>query len=307
MIRLTDAGRIPQAYGYARVSDQKQADHDESIPGQIARIEKFYEGHLQHLGVQWQGVEFDAFGVSASKIRLFNRPAGARLVAKMKPGDHIIFDKLDRAFRTMPDVALAIEWFKKQEMKVHFMELGTIDYTSIEGEMVIHMMGAVARAESAMKSRRVIERNEWARKCGRPTSGKAPLGTKIVRKGMGRKKTKILIWDVKVRAVMEEIVRLRAKNLSFAEISDIIERDLAAKNGRPFPAGKKISEFFKRQWNASRCRRAWMTYIYYRDHNIQDVCDIPKDLWPTVIAYGRKQGWVTRRYLNHEKNRLGEQ
>ncbi len=275
--------RIPQAYGYARVSDNKQASKEESINGQISRCEGYYRAMLEPKGIGWQGVKFDRMGVSASKTLFEQRPSGKVLMQSLCDGDHLIFDKPDRVWRSMVDFANLVDWFKKHNIFTHFVSLG-FDTSTAMGECMLTCFVAFAKLEADQLSERVLARNEQARRNGRPTSPHAPMGTSHTWVGHGASRHLAVMWNPGERALMAQIVRLRNEKTpprNWNKIADIIEMDLAAVNGRTFSK----SAFYKRAWSGLKAKNAFAMEMYYRDNNIDSVTEIPQHPVPTAIAY----------------------
>jgi len=273
--------RIPQAYCYARVSDKRQADRDESIPGQIERCENYYNCRLKPEGVQWQGAEFDSFGVSASKRTFTSRPAGIRLMQRVRSGDHLIFDKPDRVWRSLQDFCEVIEEFKRRDINVHFVSLG-LDTSTPMGMFALQILVAAAELEAKMNGLRQSESIRRRRRQGKKVGPYFPIGTQEAFSCRRTNKAKYLEWDPKARAVMAEIVRLRVEEkLSFAQISTRVERTICARTNRPF----STSVMFKRVWTPQRVEAGFYAEVYYRDNGITDVCDIPPKLAKTAKAY----------------------
>lgn len=280
--KAIDKSRVPQAYIYARVSDHRQAKKDESIPAQIDRCTEYYEYRIKPLGVELGGAEFDKMGMSAFKKPFDKRPAGKRLLQLLKPGDHVIFDKPDRACRKLRDFVNILHWFDKQSISVHFISLN-IDTSTPSGRCVIGIMGAVAQFESDLKRERTIERQHYARKHGRPISGHAAIGTKIIRAQKQKGGGKIVVWDHEMRSVMAKIVEMADSGKSFSTIADILEKRAAELNGRTFSK----SAFYQRLWTKERVRKCYRNEIFFRENDIHDVTDIPVCLREAVNEHFR--------------------
>ena len=80
-------------YGYIRVSTGEQAASGLGLEGQESAI----RGYAMQRGWQLDEIFIDA-GISGS-IAFSERPAGARLIGTLRPGDAVVAAKLDRAFR----------------------------------------------------------------------------------------------------------------------------------------------------------------------------------------------------------------
>src|SRR4030095_5726971 len=93
-------------YGYARVSTARQANEGESLDVQNRQIEGYC--HMHGFALTETIVEE---GVSGS-VPIGERPAGARLMAKLESGDIVIAAKLDRLFRSALDALQVVEELK---------------------------------------------------------------------------------------------------------------------------------------------------------------------------------------------------
>ena len=290
MITALIPARRPIAWGYSRVSDQKQFKKEDSIEQQNERIEGYYRLYLGEQGIDFAGIECDPHAVSASKRPFELRQAGMRLIEALQPGDHLVIDKMDRLWRTQKDFANLLDWFDKHEINLHIVNMHgmSIDARSTMGRFFMGLMAAVAELESHQLGDRVKAANAALRKAGRNINGSPPAGTRKVRKRMPDGKVrKYIEWDQSSRAIMQEIVRLREEEgLSFEQISKRIEEHLALMNGRPF----STSAFYHRYWTSHRCKRVYCYEKWYTEHNIIDVCDIPTNMGTLALKYWTTHG-----------------
>lgn len=284
------------AFAYARVSDNKQVDTGNSLPEQILRMEAYYRVKLAEKGVVWGGTEYDGFGVSASKKAFCDRPAGKRIMGKLQPGDHVIVDALDRIWRDPRDFENLLHWFKSHDITLHIVQMdivaGPIDTAGPIGELTLRIFVAVARAESQRNSERHIRHYEAARKQGFAATRYAPAGTRKVWKIYQGKKRKFLEWDPHTRGIMAEIVEMHdVQKMTYDAIGWELESRGADESKRPF----RRSAFFKRYWTPGKVTYYYQYEVYYRDHHITDVRNIPSQFQKTVSDYMRSQGFLRRR------------
>ena len=177
--------------------------------------------------------------------RLITRPEGKRLNKSLRPGDHVVFPRLDRAFRDMYDLVDTIRMWEERKITVHFVEEG-LDLSTPFGRAMMHIIGAIAQLHSEYTSERNKESAARMKAQGRPAGGKAPPGFKWV----GKKGKRHLAPDPEQRRVMQEIVHLRdTLGWSWARISDHIETTLAERESR-----RAVPRWSKRKWSGSRCR-----------------------------------------------------
>lgn len=206
--RLGEVKRLaaPMAYGYGRVSHASQVD-GESVEAQGARTHGFYNLNLKEQGVEWAGFFGEKKNVSAYKKSFFDRPTGKLLISKLKEGDHVICDKVDRLWRSIYDFSDLVRWFKERKIILHFANMGGASLTSGTpmGDFGLQIMVLVAELESANKSQRIKDAFEYGASQGYWKHPEAPLGTSI----RGKKPKRYLVWNWDERGIMSEIVRLR--------------------------------------------------------------------------------------------------
>lgn len=272
---------MPRIYGYARVSfldDEKQQSKNAiSIDTQQARVSHYID-YQRSIGgalagaelatVGWRGVRQqgeatdDGFfvdqDVSAYKKPLLTRPAGRRLSAALELGDHVIFARLDRAFRNVRDALTTIEIWHRRNIGVHFLD-PQVDLSTAHGRAFLQMSAVWAEFSSALHSERMREVNAQAKRQGRALNGRHQYGWSKNPNAITPQP------DYEERAVMAHILWLRdERNLSWRKISDAIERTLAEREGRrpipPYEGGGA------RRYGHMRCLRG---YNAAKELNIQ--------------------------------------
>ena len=94
------------------------------------------------------------------------RPALARLLATIKPGDTLVMVRLDRLARSLAHLLQVIDLLKAKG--AHFRSLGDpIDTTTPQGTFSLQVMGAVAELERALVRERTKAGLRSARAQGR--------------------------------------------------------------------------------------------------------------------------------------------
>lgn len=158
---------MPKVYGYARLSHADKFDKD-SIPAQRDRIRAYYDFNLKN-SAEWVGVFDDAKATSASKVAFENRVAGQKLLNLLEPGDHIVFDKVDRVWRSMKDFVGLMEIFRSRNINVHFCDFrgASITLGTPMGDFFLTMIVAIAELESKTTGARIKEAmKRKSMKCG---------------------------------------------------------------------------------------------------------------------------------------------
>lgn len=195
------------AYGYARISHLEGFQEGESISAQAHRIEGYYGMMLKASGVAWGGIHQDGKQCSASKFRFAERPAGKALIAVMKPGDHLIIDKLDRMWRSMEDFVRLMSWFKSNQISVHIVDMRgcSVSVGTPMGDFMLSMMAALAQLEASMISSRTRQGLQQRIRMGVYASafrGKnSPFGIRVE----GKKSGRVLYWDEPARQAAKKL------------------------------------------------------------------------------------------------------
>jgi len=268
---------MPFCYGYARVSHQSQIAGD-SRAAQAKRAQQYWKSHLEELGIEWVSVVEEQDSVSAYRVPFKARKGGARLLKMLQPGDHVVFDKIDRVWRSSRDFADLHQWFRENNVTFHITNLMGCSLVSDSpmGEFMLRLMVSIAELEAATISNRTkaalkheVESGYFPRKHNTKLGvvGKCP-GLKVVeavprvlnRRGEPKK---MLAWDEKTRSINRQIVELRRgifkdldENKAFKEISTLIHA--------AYGDGKQYRYPANRLWNPARCKWCFIleTEIY---------------------------------------------
>jgi putative DNA-invertase from lambdoid prophage Rac len=160
-------------YGYTRVSTTRQADEGESLVQQERKLAGY--AMMQGLAIDHLFVER---GVSGAKP-LHERPEGAALLAKLRPGDTIITSKLDRMFRSALDALGVLSRLKEQDVSLHMIDLGGDVTGNGISKLVFTILSAVAESERDRTRERVTDVKRDQRQRGRYLGGKVPYGYRV--------------------------------------------------------------------------------------------------------------------------------
>lgn len=161
---------------YVRVSTQEQKLHGFSVDNQIEALREY----CKEKGYKEIGLFNDA-GISAH-ISYKKRPAIQDIIkeCQAKNVDIILFTKLDRFFRSVPDYYAFMERTGNTPWKAIWQDFDT---ETSAGQFNVNIMLACAQAEAEQASERVKAVNAFRRANGFYTSGKAPTGY-VVHKGV---------------------------------------------------------------------------------------------------------------------------
>lgn len=207
-----DYTRTPVAYGYARVSHSDTFKQGDSLPSQLDRIKKYYDANLAGEGVSWGGADTDGTNVSAYRVMFHCRPAGKRILQKLKPGDHLVVDKIDRFWRSLEDFILLMRSLRAQNITVHIVSFlgSTVKNDTPMGDFILQLFVMIAEMESGIKSERIKEALLVKRGKGLLAGKHAPPGCRVhkIRSRGSGKDIRKLEWCEQTRTIMAEIVRL---------------------------------------------------------------------------------------------------
>ncbi len=162
---------------YVRVSHIDQLN-GVSLDNQAYEGWRYYRLKLKDLGVQ-EGQLFEERAISAWKVHLLNRKEGSRLNDILEPGDHVVFLKLDRAFRSVRDMSVTCAMWLDKGVNIHFINPG-IDMSTAFGKLQANIIASVVQWESDMKSERLREASAYRK-------AKYPLRPHTMSKGSSKR------------------------------------------------------------------------------------------------------------------------
>jgi hypothetical protein len=124
-------------WGYVRVSTDEQ---ENSVANQKEKIAEF--AAREGLEVADIFVDEDV----TARIPLRNRPKGRIMWDAMNHGDTVIFNKVDRVFRSVRDAAETVHIWQEKGIRCVIMDLG-IDLATPAGRMFFHQLASFAEFE----------------------------------------------------------------------------------------------------------------------------------------------------------------
>jgi DNA invertase Pin-like site-specific DNA recombinase len=242
--------QLSKAYAYRRVSTVDQASTGFSLSSQKDSSKAYYVALTsatdKYPGLEWGGFYKDE-GKSAWKHDFASRKEGGKLCELLNPGDHIIFCRLDRAFRNLKDYVLQMEKWNSRGIVVHFVDQW-INMDTANGRLLGNVLSAVAQWESDIKSERIKEGIARRRGENRPMNGSTPPGMQKI----GPASDARFAPDPSQRPILRLIRIYRNSGMSYDRISDRLEDLLASREGRkPVP---RTHFTMKRDWSADKIR-----------------------------------------------------
>lgn len=142
------------------------------------------EGAAARIGAEVVGYAED-LDVSASRTTPFERPELGDWLARPDDYDVVVWWRLDRAVRSMADMADLARWAKRHGKRLIFAEGPggaslELDMTSIMSELIVMLLAFAAQMESQSIKERVTGANAALRSVGRYSGGLPPYGYKPV-------------------------------------------------------------------------------------------------------------------------------
>jgi len=204
-------------YSYTRVSTNNQVEEGFSLEVQEKDCGNYVNLHKLLPKNQKSVICFREEGVSGG-IPLQDRKQGQLLLSILKKGDHLICSKLDRLFRSPLDCCENLEFFKKNEINIHFIDLGGC-ITNGVGELFVQIASSFAGYEKARIQERIKDVKRHKQENGEYQGGKVVFGYRVVK---NRKGIKILKEDVEQQKIIRTIKRMYKNNVSMLEISQRI-------------------------------------------------------------------------------------
>jgi DNA invertase Pin-like site-specific DNA recombinase len=194
-----------RTYGYCRASTRRQVDSPEVQKQKVRDYAKYH-----NLG----DVTFFVDTSKSGKIPWEERPSGMQMFQYLRPGDHVIIAKLDRAFRRLSDCVLILERFEKMGIKVHICNLlgGAIDLSSPMGRFMIHVLAAFAELERAFISERTKDGLAHKKNNNLRHSRFPGYGFRWEKRKQGGRMIRVRVRDDEERSVMRSIVSWRMQD-----------------------------------------------------------------------------------------------
>lgn len=211
---------MPTAFGYTRVSSDRQVDQGVGLDVQDRDIKSHYSRHLAQ-AYTWGGVLSDP-AVSGRLKRFAERDGGGRLLAKAGRGDCIVFHKLSRAFRTMADAHATIEALRARGIKVIFLDMGgsPVDMDTMVGKVVFTVMALAAEMEVEALHARFREARVFLKGEGRASASRPGFCLVNWRYGSGKNRVIYVVPDIPKRRVLAWIAARKRDGHSSQAIAD---------------------------------------------------------------------------------------
>jgi DNA invertase Pin-like site-specific DNA recombinase len=245
---------MPKAFIYIRVSRPRQAETGLGLEAQRQACENYIKQELVPKGFEYDpawAVYQDA-AVTGTKPFL-DRPAGFALNVASNAGDAIVVMRMDRAFRSLKDMATITDHWVSKKVAFHIVAL-RVDTASPIGRLMVGMLGSVAEFEHSLISERTREalrvrietKGYWYRAC-------PWIGYKLVYRGGYRGKATLMENEYE-QSLMAEAWRLHYDcGLSVEDVRYLFYTEEIV---NPRSKGKPTVWWIYRLLNAEQLKRA---------------------------------------------------
>lgn len=261
------------AYIYTRVST---TDQNLSPEWQANVCKAYYEASLAQRGYSLGGI-FHDHGTSAFAVPWRERPEGAKLFAKLQPGDIIVVAKMCRAFRSLRDRENTLHVFSKVGIDLCILDVG-MDTTTAAGKFAAGIIALQVQWESDVKSERQKAAHVVRRQRMTPGKRHPPPGWKW------DKVAEELVPDLRERKLLELIYQWRENRVRSIKATC---RWLTEEGIRRDSGAKYNVQWVQRAWMARQKGWPQEGYVqrFWRDPQIPSA---QKDKYRLPKIAGRK-------------------
>lgn len=197
-----------KAFGYARVSTDKQADRGVSLEAQTAKI--------QAMATLQEADLVDVIVDAGESAKSLDRPGMERLLEMVDAGEVkvVIVAKLDRLTRSVKDLATLLERFQKRGVALVSVA-EALDTGSAAGRLVLNIMVSVSQWEREAIGERTRDAMRH-KKSNLERVGAVPFGFRLKEDGVH------LEPDPAEQLIISAIHDLRRVGLSTRKIADVL-------------------------------------------------------------------------------------
>ena len=241
--------------GYCRVSTDRQARESCSLAKQESEVRAYAAYLLTRLGSDYRLGEIyvEREGVSAREVPLKRRPAGSRMCEALRPGDQVIFSRIDRCFRSLSDFCSTKSTWDERDITTHCADTA-MDLSTPHGKFFVSLMAVFAENESTVISERVKGAYRYMFANGKtpPNIGLPP--------GLRHAENNVVEIDQDRASLMRLCYLRRTKDKwSRDKICDYVEDLVAQREGRE-PKPRYWAGVPGRTWSERQCE---IMYLYW--------------------------------------------
>jgi DNA invertase Pin-like site-specific DNA recombinase len=202
---------MPNVYAYGRASteDQELTEHGQRHDCMTMIAERFSD-------YTWNDSHWFYDHDTGGGTHMDQRQYGRLLLYTIKPGDIIVFQRLDRMFRNSTDALKTKDWIHEKGGMLWFYTQPNLDVKTPEGELMFTVLAGVARLEKRFISDRTSTGLQTLKRQGKRYGRRIPDGWMKDRDGFKP--------DMAERKVAEEFALLRDAGVSLREIARLYYR-----------------------------------------------------------------------------------
>ena len=195
-------------YLYGRCSAEENFNKGSSIETQLLRCNSYIamkglEGSITEITEQVSGT-----------VKFEKRIEGFKLLQNLKKGDHIICSALDRFSRNTLDLLTLVEKFKKQKVKLSFLDIGgEVTGSDAVGSVFLKLLSVFAEFYAEQLSQKQKDCKAKMISQGKYTGGKKRFGYDVNDDGTYRVCEKEM-------SVIKEMQFMRTEGIKLQDISD---------------------------------------------------------------------------------------
>ena len=169
--RTNSALTPTRTFGYCRVSTRQQAEEGHSLADQQNRITGYCQANALPAPTA-----FFVDAATSGTVSLQKREQGAKLLAELRHGDHLIVTKGDRLFRSAKNALEIAEQLRDTGVALHLMDMGGEVLNSSISRVIFGVMMMFATLEAERIGERTASVKEFQRKQGMYVGGLVPFG-----------------------------------------------------------------------------------------------------------------------------------
>jgi len=160
---------------YVRVSTEEQVKYGFSLDAQEEDLKNYCKSHNYSIAALYKDE-----GISASTIK--KRKEFMRMLEEVKPGEIILFTKLDRFSRNLLDANLVIKDLEKKNVSIKAIQEDDIDTTTADGKFMFNIRLSIAEREREKTGERIRDVFKYKVAKGEVITGSLSKGFKIENK-----------------------------------------------------------------------------------------------------------------------------
>ena len=197
-------------YLYGRCSAEENFNKGSSIETQMLRCRSYVtmkelEGSITEITEQVSGT-----------VKFNKRPQGFELLQNLKKGDHIICSALDRFSRNTLDLLTLVEKFKKQKVKLSFLDIGgEVTGSDAVGSVFLKLLSVFSEFYAHQLSEKQKDCKSKMISQGKYTGGKKKFGYDLNDDGTYRVCEKEM-------SIIREMQFMRKEGIKLQDIADTL-------------------------------------------------------------------------------------